>query len=269
MLAINLLGRFEVRVEGQVVPEGAWTRRDAMDVVKVLAVTPGHTLHQEQVMDALWPQEVQWQARNRLYKALHAARRALEPQIAPRGNSRYVHRSGAFLALRDARIDADEFERTANAAIVGGERGVLEETLSMWHGHLLPADLYADWALQRRRALASLHERVTLAVAERLGAEGALGQAVTLLGERLQDDPTAEHVHRAVMRLYAAAGRREEALGQYRVLVQVLESELGAAPEEMTEALRREIESKLAVDVVAGSAPSTLPPAWESGRTGA
>src|SRR5947209_5083892 len=55
-LRIFLLGGFRVERNGHWVPLGAWARREAARVlVKLLATTPGHRLHREQVLDLLWP----------------------------------------------------------------------------------------------------------------------------------------------------------------------------------------------------------------------
>jgi DNA-binding SARP family transcriptional activator len=40
---IRLLGRFEVRVDDQLVPAGAWAHGRARDLVKLLALAPGQS----------------------------------------------------------------------------------------------------------------------------------------------------------------------------------------------------------------------------------
>src|SRR4029450_4456872 len=50
-----------------------------------------------------------------------------------------------------------------------------------------------------------------------------------------------EVVHRAVMRLQAALGRRDAALRQYQTCINVLQHELGVEPEPETKELYREI----------------------------
>jgi DNA-binding SARP family transcriptional activator len=64
-------------VGSRAVPATAWRRRDAASLVKFLALTPGHQLHREQVMDALWPDLNLLQAAPRLHKAAHYARQAV------------------------------------------------------------------------------------------------------------------------------------------------------------------------------------------------
>ena len=55
-MAIELLGGFRVRVGERVVDEVDWGRRKPKAVVKMLALAPGHRLHRDQVIDALWPE---------------------------------------------------------------------------------------------------------------------------------------------------------------------------------------------------------------------
>src|SRR5262249_44307849 len=66
---------------------------------------------------------------------------------------------------------------------------------------------------------------------------GALHTALRLLAL----DPLQEVVHRAVMRLQTALGRRDAALRQYQTCVAVLQRELGVEPEPVTKELYREI----------------------------
>src|SRR5262249_26612131 len=47
---IRLLGQFEVRVDDLAAPPSAWTRRQAAALVKLLALTPGRSLHREQLI---------------------------------------------------------------------------------------------------------------------------------------------------------------------------------------------------------------------------
>jgi DNA-binding SARP family transcriptional activator len=50
-----LLGGFKVSVESGTIEGGAWRLRKAANLVKLLALSPSHRLHREQVMDTLWP----------------------------------------------------------------------------------------------------------------------------------------------------------------------------------------------------------------------
>ncbi|HYQ84337.1 MAG TPA: hypothetical protein VEP28_10095, partial [Rubrobacter sp.] len=55
VLRIALLGGFRVSVGTRTIGEDAWHLRKAANLVKLLALAPGHLLHREQAMDVLWP----------------------------------------------------------------------------------------------------------------------------------------------------------------------------------------------------------------------
>src|SRR5919112_588690 len=74
-----LLGGFRVSVGSQTIEQDRWRLRKAASLVKLLAIAPGHRLHREQVMNLLWPDLGKQAASNNLRRALHFARRALDP----------------------------------------------------------------------------------------------------------------------------------------------------------------------------------------------
>ena len=75
---MSLLGPFTVTVDGRVVAEHEWSRRGAASLVKLLALTPARAMHREQVIDALWPDDLLERAAPKLHKAAHFARRTLD-----------------------------------------------------------------------------------------------------------------------------------------------------------------------------------------------
>src|SRR5215210_156173 len=74
-----LLGNFKVSIGSRTVGGDAWRLKKAAALVKLLALAPGHRLHREQAMDLLWPDSGRKAASNSLRKALHAARKVLDP----------------------------------------------------------------------------------------------------------------------------------------------------------------------------------------------
>lgn len=73
-----MVGRFGVAVGDAVVPDDVWRRRKPAALLKLLALAPGHRLHREQLMDALWPDLDPGAAAANLRKALHQVRTALD-----------------------------------------------------------------------------------------------------------------------------------------------------------------------------------------------
>ncbi|MBV9279723.1 MAG: AAA family ATPase [Chloroflexi bacterium] len=240
---LTLLGGFRVEC-GDVVPESAWQqRRSAKMLVKLLAAHPGHSLHREQVLEMLWPEVDFASAVNSLGKALHVARRALEPGMPSRGSSSYLRLADDILTLvtDGVWIDADHFETAAKEALRCGDIASLERALELYGGELLPEDTYESWTMLRRDALANLYLRLLLSLAEALEGRGDRELAIERLTQVLQLDPAREDVHRQLMRMHAEGGRRLQALRQYQLCCEVLKEEVDASPEAATVELYEDI----------------------------
>ena len=250
---IGVLGGYRVlRLER---PVSDWQRRTAKSLTKLLAVHPGHALHQEQILDLLWREVDVESAINSFRKALHAARRALEPDLAPRERSAYFRLSDAMLSLnmQHVVVDADNFQRLAESALQGRDITAHETALAAYGGELLPEDRYEEWCIERRGFLTELTVRLLVGLAELLQHHGAYSVAADRLGEVLALDRTREDVHCRLMRLYAGMGARDRAIRQFHICEDALRRELELAPDAETVALFQ--------DVVAGRVPKWSPSA--------
>ncbi len=238
---ITLLGRFETRVDGTPVDPGQWTRRHAAGLVKLLALTPGRRLHREQVIDALWPDEMPADAAPKLHKAAHFARRSLGRQDA------IVLRDDVVALFPDADVAVDvlAFEELARAALASRESAAVSEALASYGGPLLPDEPYAEWLVERR-------ERLELRHRDLLRAAGRWETLVEL-------DPADEEAHVELMRRFAAAGDRHGALRQYERMDRALRNELGVGPGPDAVRLRDELLAGLA-----GPAPADTTEGAES-----
>jgi DNA-binding SARP family transcriptional activator len=240
---INLLGGFRAEHK-TAVPDAAWQqRRSAKALVKLLAIYPGHCLHREQILDLLWPEVEFESAVNSFGKALHVARRALEPDIPSRGASSYLRLVDGILSLatQGVWIDIDHFQSLGEEALRRGDVILLRNALARYTGDLLPEDTYESWTTARRSVLADLNLRLVLALADALAGSGQRDIAIEQLIHALQLDSTREDVHCRLMRLYAQGGQRMAALRQYQVCCEILDRELDARPETATVALYEDI----------------------------
>ena len=162
-LRIWLLGGFRVGVGSRTIPQDAWRLRKAAALVKLLALAPGHRLHREQVMDLLWPDSGRKAASNSLRKALHVARRILDPATG----SRYLVSEDESLVLcprGDLWIDVEAFEE---AAATARRSAIPQPTGRRWSStpaSCLPEDRYEEWAEEPRRAVCG---RLYLSLARR------------------------------------------------------------------------------------------------------
>src|SRR3712207_923355 len=115
---LRLLGGFSVWVGSRAVSEGEWHLSKARTLVKLLALSPGHALHREQLMDLLWPDLGKRAATNNLRGSLHGARRALAQDSSAAG-SRYLASKEERVVLcpeMELWVDVEAFEEAAAAA---------------------------------------------------------------------------------------------------------------------------------------------------------
>ncbi|MEU9317307.1 AAA family ATPase [Streptomyces sp. NPDC048295] len=241
LLRLHLFGGFRATRDGGPALAEHWPRQTAQALVKLLAVTPGHRLHREQILDLCWPDTEPQAATNSLRVALHAARRALEPELAPRAISSYLVSDGAQLLLAPAtvRVDADQAEEAARSALASGDVAELEKASEQFEGELLPEDRYAGWAERRRRQLSALQEEIRVALASAFLEQGDLPKAEATAASVLSASPAEEVAHRILMNVYLRQGLRLRAVRQYHVCRDALETELGVRPGPETEQLHR------------------------------
>lgn len=234
---IELLGRFRVRVNGSDVPDDAWTRRSASRLVKLLALAPGHSLHRDQVLEALWPELSADSAQPRLHTAAHYARHAVgrRSAVVLRGNLVQL------LPGVDVGVDVDRFRELAQAALAGREAAVIDTALAACPGVLLPGDLFEPWTEPERQLLGQL--------------DVDLLRAAHRWHDLLLLEPADEQAHLALMQELAEHGDRRGALRQFERLERALRAELGVAPSPEAAALR----NRLAPPLPVPSAPTALP----------
>lgn len=148
-LRISVLGGFRAEVGGRPVAEDAWRRSGATALVKLLAVTPGHRMHREQLIDVLWPELDLAACTGRLTRALRFARRALAPgQVRLRDDL-------LSLEADDLWVDVDAFQEAA-------QRGDTEQALALYTGDLLPENRFDQWVELRRVQLRAQAVRLFL-----------------------------------------------------------------------------------------------------------
>ncbi len=243
-LSLRVLGAFSVRRGSWTIDDGAWQRRIAQRVVRMLLVQRPHPVPEDLLFEALWPDRAPAAARRSLQVAVSCARAALDP---PGARHSVIEGSArAYRLALDERdvVDADVFLAAAERALQAQgaqRRGQLERAVELWAGDPLPDERYSDWAAVFRERLVDRYADVLSALADACEADDDRPAAQAAARRLVELDPLDESAHRRAMLAYARAGRRAHALRQFLECRKQLVEELGLEPSEATTALQRRI----------------------------
>jgi DNA-binding SARP family transcriptional activator len=205
--------------------------KKAQALLAFLALSPAQRQTRERLAALLWADAPDEHARNSLRQTLFAIRSALGP-VAPH----VLGSDAAAVWLEPGAVEVDvlAFERFAVQETDDG----LARAAALYQGELLdgvasePAFDEWLWATRERlrRAATSAMARLLARQSDAGATDAAIATSTRLLGV----EPTHELAHRALIRLYAAAGRRAEAIRQYHACVDMLRRELSTEPEPAT-----------------------------------
>jgi DNA-binding SARP family transcriptional activator len=227
-MAIELIGGFRVRVRDQVIDEIDWPLRKPKALIKILSLAPGHRMHREQILDALWPELDVHAAGNNLRKALFHARAAVGGDA---NGSALIVSQGELISLAPGTwVDVDAFRSAVSAARITKDVDVYRDAITLCRGELLPEDRYEEWAVRRQSELRAEMVAVLIELAVILEARGELTEAAGVLRRAVALDPLSEEASGTLLGVLATAGQRSEALSVYEALRDALEREIGTEP---------------------------------------
>jgi TolB-like protein len=226
-IELNVLGRLEIRTEGEPV---ALRARKARALLAYLAVESGRPVTRERLATLLWGGTRDERARHNLRQALSKIRQTCGSIVLSDGETVDIDRAACT-------IDVVEFERLANS----DDPETISNCLDLYRGDLLDGlqpreSEFEDWLRDARERLRGLACDTIDRLTGMLVVRKKNGEAMALLGRRLAMDPACEPAHRKLMELLAGSGRRSDALRQYQTCVDALERELGADPSPETKA---------------------------------
>jgi DNA-binding SARP family transcriptional activator len=198
------------------------------------------------MMDVLWPDLDPSAAAANLRKAVHYARRVLDSE----DGAHVVVSAGELLCLPSERVwvDVDSFRAAVARARRSGEPAAYAEAIELYGVGLLPEDRYEEWAIERGDELQLELVELLEELASVVEARGDLEGAIRVVRRLVAEEPSREEAHAWLIRLYALAGRRAEALGEYERLCELLAGELGTEPSPETQRLYEEVRSNQAAE---------------------
>jgi DNA-binding SARP family transcriptional activator len=247
-LRIYLTGEVQAERDGRLLRESQLGGPQGRFVLAFLVSERKRAVTQSELAEALWPESLpaSWAL------ALSAIISRLRSRLATLGLVRSHIIGNAFgcyqfSAPPDTWVDIE----AALAGVDAAEGAVAAGNPQAAYGSSLIATtilrrpfLAGDdgpWTEGRRAALAAALLRALDCRVEALAANGEVELALTHAREAVRMEPYRESGYRRLMRMQAGNGDRGEAIRSYLECRRLLESELGVAPSQETEALYREI----------------------------
>ena len=211
--------------------------KKARALLAFLAAQAGQPITRERLADLLWPYQGSEQARHSLRNCLLELRKALG-----RGTDVHLVADFANCRIRDAIVDLDQFEQLSRSQ----HRCDLQAAAALYRGELLAdfdinSEPFQEWLTAERDRTLELVCDILHRLSAKQDAAGEHEAAIQSGRRLVLLDPLSEFGQRALMRAYAHAGRRGEALRQYRSCAETLKRELGVAPDVETQSLANEI----------------------------
>ncbi|MFL6118604.1 BTAD domain-containing putative transcriptional regulator [Actinophytocola sp.] len=206
-------------------PVRAWRGKDELDlgsahrraVLAVLAMSAGHTVSRDELIDALWGDEPPSSASGSIYTYVSGLRQALEPGRAKRSGGTVLASVGSGYSLRADRADVDVHRfvelraRAANATDPHAALRDLDTALNLWQGDAFTG-MPGPFAQAQRARLAELRLSAVESRAELLldldRPEELVAELTALCGEH----PLRERLRVLLMRALHGSGRTAEAL---------------------------------------------------------
>jgi len=229
-LQFHLLGPFAFSIGPQAI--GPLPKK-AQALLAYLALHRHRPYTREQLADLLWGHAGTQQARRSLRQCLTSVRSAIGAF-----DNNVVNTSGDQLILAgDHGVDID-IERFV--ALSGSDKlSELQEASELYRDEFLAgmeiaAEPFADWVGVERRRFASMMSEVLHRLAIAQTAAFRIEDAINTSKRLTSFDPLREDGHRLLMRLLVSASRRGAALKQFEVCTDILQRELGVAPETLT-----------------------------------
>jgi DNA-binding SARP family transcriptional activator len=224
--------------EGDAVEPLGWRLRRSFQVLAFLASSPGLQAGREELVEAIWPTEGERTIDRNFHPTLSHLRRALEGTRKENGPVSLLFRNGVYRLNPEITWEVDTLDFT-RLVEQGRERlgredlkGAEEAWRAAWKLYRGPflQGYYEAWVTARRE----IYQRQYLETLRELGdlfvRVGRPEDAMDAYRSVLLEDPLQERIHLAVMRLYAAQGRRDLVRRQYDRLCTLLLEELGVEP---------------------------------------
>ena len=248
-LQVGLFGGLTVVTPNGAVQDSDWRKRKSRLMFAMLMARRGEDVPKDVIYERLWPDMDEDRAKSNFYVIWSAMKRVLCNGALADECAYIEHRAGVCRAVSDRiLLDLDEFDAAA-ADLLTAERArniqdaieAGERLCTIYHGDVLPGDLYDDWFGPLREGYRDAFGDAMLQVAE-LAADGGQTEAsLRFIRAGLAQDLWREDLYQAALRYQIASGQRSSAIETYLACRTKLADDLGLDPSVETRRLYEQV----------------------------
>lgn len=243
-LTVEMLGNFQVKRGGEVIPPNGWRREKSRQLFQLLLTYRRSPLDRDQICEHLWPEADPATAQRNFKITLNTLYQVLEPDRDAGSDSAFIVRDGTTYTLRlhaDLWLDSDHFARLAREGFKPNAMASLEQAVNLYHGDYLPDTLYEPWAAEERERLATLFLEAADKLCELYLQSDRFTEVIDLGQRILARDNCWERAYRHLMQAYNALGDRGQLARTYQRCLQTLQEELDVSPSQETQDLYKNL----------------------------
>jgi len=235
-IKIFTLGKFEVQLNDVPLRFPGKAQRKPLDLLKYLCACGGKVIHQDRIIDALWPDSMGDAAEQALRTTLHRLRKLLQFDQAIILEDRHLSLDYGYVWT-----DCGAFNHIAHQQNLVNDRLLLQKALDNYKGHFLAGETSA-WAISFRNQIRAHYTRIVEGYAKTLEQnidweEGAIQCYL----RAIEIEPLVEVFYNNLMNIYIQLDRYNEAVLVYQRCRQSLQTHLGIKPSPAIQALYHKI----------------------------
>jgi ATP/maltotriose-dependent transcriptional regulator MalT/two-component SAPR family response regulator len=234
-LEIYAFGGGRVVRDGEAISTSEW--RAAMAKELFFYILLHGPVERDVVGAVFWPDLPAEKVTNNFHSTLYRVRQAV-------GGDAVVVRGGKYVLGVDYWFDVQEFDDLIERARLlpphdWQAQELWRRAVRLYQGDFLP-EVDRPWCVPKREEAHTKYIEALVELARSYEARGAFEEAIARYRRALEEDELREDIHRRIMRAYVEAGRRSDALAQYRYCREILIQELGVEPTHETQRLYQE-----------------------------
>jgi DNA-binding SARP family transcriptional activator len=239
--------------------------RKTQILLAYLASNVDKQFSRDKLASLIWPDRPEGQARQSFRQCLFTLAKSIGGDRAPLVNADR-HR----VSLNSATVEVDTwcFERL----LVKDTPDAMQQAVVLYLDDFVTGVRFEEgtidtWCAAERTRLRDLCFETLAMLSSHYADTARLDEAIEASRRLVALDPLREDAHRTLMRLYSRAGRRAEAVKQYRHCLDILRTELKVKPEAATLSLYSDITGQtyeaVPASKTADPSPNQLPSAEE------